>query len=467
MFMVPSPKRLHQRQKVTLPNSWEPRFYQVPLYNEFGYGRRYQRGAAIMHRRAGKDSTALNLTAREMVARVGTYWHLFPEQTQARKAIWNGVDKYGRNIVEQFLPPVLRKRTNSQEMLVELFNGSTWQMAGSDNYDSLVGSNPVGVVFSEWALADPRALEYIRPIIVENGGWMLFIYTPRGRNHGWSTYQNALLRPDWYSCRLTIDDTGGIVTPEDVQSEIDDGMQPDTAQQEFYCSFEAASEFQLISGKMVARARKNPALSEPNDPLIMGIDPARGGDETVIAVRRGADARTIPWVSFADRDTTKIVGKASEYIEKYRPDAVFIEVNGLGGPIYDRMVQLGHDVTPVDVSLNPDGLTKRKVMNKRAENWVRMDEWLAIPGRALPDEDKVEMQLISQKYEYDANNAMKMQSKEAMAREGIKSPDHGDALGLTFSYPVTPKGELARREEIDDTDGQEYNPFSWQSGTIS
>ena len=59
-----------------------------------------------------------------------------------------------------------------------------WQMAGSDNFDSLVGSNPVGVVFSEWALSHPDAWEYLRPILVENDGWALFIYTPRGRNHG-------------------------------------------------------------------------------------------------------------------------------------------------------------------------------------------------------------------------------------------------------------------------------------------
>lgn len=106
----------------------------------------------------------------------------------ARRAIWNGIDHRGRRIIDQFLPPEVRARTSAQEMLIEAANGSIWQMAGSDNFDSLVGSNPVGVVFSEWALAHPDAWEYIRPILVENGGWALFIYTPRGRNHGYSTY---------------------------------------------------------------------------------------------------------------------------------------------------------------------------------------------------------------------------------------------------------------------------------------
>ena len=176
---------------LTIPNDWRPRPHQVPLYRQFGHGRPFKRGCVVWHRRAGKDSVALNITARDMFRRVGTYWHLFPEQTQARRAIWNGIDGQGRRILDQVFPPAVRARTSAQEMLIETVNGSIWQMAGSDNYDSLVGSNPVGVVFSEWALAMPDAWDYIRPILVENDGWALFIYTPRGRNHGYGTYAGA------------------------------------------------------------------------------------------------------------------------------------------------------------------------------------------------------------------------------------------------------------------------------------
>jgi hypothetical protein len=131
-----------------------------------------------------------------MLERVGTYWHLFPYQTQARKAIWNGIDSKGRKILDQVFPHEIRKRTSSQEMLIELVNGSTWQLAGSDNYDSLVGSNPVGVVFSEWSLCD-----------AENDGWASFIYTPRGKNHGWSLYNMARKNKDWYCENLTVNET--------------------------------------------------------------------------------------------------------------------------------------------------------------------------------------------------------------------------------------------------------------------
>jgi len=143
--------------RLTIPNDWRPLLHQTRLYREFGHGRPFRRGCAVWHRRAGKDSVALNLTARDMFRRVGTYWHLFPEQTQARRAIWNSIDGRGRRIIDQVFPAPVRKRISVNEMLVETVNGSSWQMAGSDNFDSLVGSNPVGVVFSEWALAHPDA----------------------------------------------------------------------------------------------------------------------------------------------------------------------------------------------------------------------------------------------------------------------------------------------------------------------
>ena len=198
----------------------------------------------VWHRRAGKDSTVLNLSAKAMLERVGTYWHLFPYQTQARKAIWNGIDSQGRKILDQVFPHEIRKRTSSQEMLIELVNGSTWQLAGSDNYDSLVGSNPVGVVFSEWSLCDPNAWAYIRPILVENNGWASFIYTPRGKNHGWSLYNMARKNKDWYCENLTVNDTRRedglpVISNHIIEQEREEGMEEALIQQEFYGSFES------------------------------------------------------------------------------------------------------------------------------------------------------------------------------------------------------------------------------------
>lgn len=227
---------------ISIPNEWAPRPHQIGLFKAYDTGKK--RFCVVWHRRAGKDSTVLNLSAKAMLERVGTYWHLFPYQTQARKAIWNGIDSQGRKILDQVFPHEIRKRTSSQEMLIELVNGSTWQLAGSDNYDSLVGSNPVGVVFSEWSLCDPNAWAYIRPILVENNGWASFIYTPRGKNHGWTLYNMARKNKDWYCENLTVNDTRRedglpVISNHMIEQEREEGMEEALIQQEFYGSFES------------------------------------------------------------------------------------------------------------------------------------------------------------------------------------------------------------------------------------
>ena len=161
--------------------------------------------------------------------RVGMYWHMLPEAAQGRKVIWDGIDRQGRRIIDQAFPKEIRKTQNEHEMKIEFINGSIWQVVGSDNYNSLIGANPVGIVFSEWSVAKPSAWDYMRPILAENGGWALFIYTPRGRNHGYDIYKVAKTNPAWFSQLLSVDDTK-ILHPQMIQDErasIMDSSMPD------------------------------------------------------------------------------------------------------------------------------------------------------------------------------------------------------------------------------------------------
>ena len=197
-----------------------------------------KRAVAVWHRRAGKDSTALNYTAAAAHLRKGVYWHMLPELAQGRRVIWDGIDREGRKMIDQAFPPIIRAATNKHEMKVELKNGSIWQVVGSDNYNSLVGANPIGVVFSEWALADPAAWDFIRPILAENGGWAIFIYTARGRNHGAEMFDMARQNAAWFCERLTIEDTE-VISLDAVEEEREAGMSDEMIGQEFYCSFDA------------------------------------------------------------------------------------------------------------------------------------------------------------------------------------------------------------------------------------
>ena len=230
---------------IRLPNNWQPRPYQRPLWDYLENGGK--RGVAVWHRRAGKDEVALHWSAVAMHMRPATYWHMLPEAKQARKAIWNAVNPHtGRRRIDEAFPPEVRSNTNDQEMFIRFKCGSTWQVVGSDNYDSLVGSPPAGIVFSEWAIAKPSAWAMLRPILLENKGWALFIYTPRGRNHGQSILRTAEEEEGWFGQRLTVDETG-LFTPEQLEAEKRELMtlygqdEGDSLfQQEYYCSFDAA-----------------------------------------------------------------------------------------------------------------------------------------------------------------------------------------------------------------------------------
>lgn len=175
---------------ITLPNKWAPRHYQRKLWTYLERGGRH--AEVIWCRRAGKDDVALHFTATAAMQRPGGYWHCLPSYAQCRKAIWDAVNPHtGRKRIDEAFPEAIRRRTNSSTMLIEFVNGSIWQLVGSDNFNALVGSPPVQVVFSEWALSNPAARAYLQPILAENNGRQIYITTPRGKNHAYTTFMNA------------------------------------------------------------------------------------------------------------------------------------------------------------------------------------------------------------------------------------------------------------------------------------
>ncbi|MFZ5990138.1 MAG: hypothetical protein ACOYWZ_23840, partial [Bacillota bacterium] len=186
-----------KQKTIILPNNWIPRKDQLELWNFLDLGGK--RAVMVAHRRWGKDDVALHFTATQAVTRVGNYWHMLPEYNQARKVVWNAVNPRTNQLrIDDAFPKDIRAKTREQEMSITFKNGSVWQLVGSDNYDALVGSPPIGIVFSEWALANPMAWAYLSPILEENKGWALFIYTSRGNNHGKTLYDFARTKDDWF-----------------------------------------------------------------------------------------------------------------------------------------------------------------------------------------------------------------------------------------------------------------------------
>ena len=231
---------------IELPHNWKPRAYQDALWKYLHSDRPNKRAFEAAHRRWGKDEVGLHYTACAAHERVGVYWHLLPEATQARKAIWDAVNPHtGKRRIDEAFPPEIRETVRENEMFIRFKCGSTWQVVGSDNFNSLVGTPPVGIVFSEWALSNPRCWAYLRPILAENNGWALFITTPRGRNHAATMYEAAKGDPSWFVEKLTAFETGVFdqVTLEREKAELQREMGPREGdalfRQEYLCDFDA------------------------------------------------------------------------------------------------------------------------------------------------------------------------------------------------------------------------------------
>jgi len=189
------------KKAIQLPNNWSPRPDQMGIWSYLENGG--TRCDVVAHRRYGKDDISLHWAATAAHQKVGTYWHMLPQASQARKAIWDAVNpRTGKRRIDEAFPRELRAATRDQEMMIVFKNGSTWQVLGSDNYDNYVGSPPIGVVFSEWSLAKPDAWAYIRPILLENGGTAIFIWTPRGRNHATRAFEAREKDSNWYTARI-------------------------------------------------------------------------------------------------------------------------------------------------------------------------------------------------------------------------------------------------------------------------
>jgi hypothetical protein len=228
-----------------------------------------------------------------------------------------------------------------------------------------------------------------------------------------------------------------------------------------------ASSQQFIDSDIVAEALRREPLPGLRDPLIMAIDVARGGaDNFVIAFRRGLDARSIPWhiiPGSETRDSEKMLAKITDLCstdDKFRkPDAVFVDETGLGGPIIDRLRRLlGDSFQVLGVQFggtSPDP----KLADMRTYIWREMRDSLRL-GLAIPKDPILEMELTGPEFDHDRRDKLRLESKADMKVRlpGVGSPDRGDALAISFAYNIQPRAHtnLVSTQSFAQTD---YSPW--------
>ncbi len=222
-----------------------------------------------------------------------------------------------------------------------------------------------------------------------------------------------------------------------------------------------SSEF--ISYAIVAEARTREAIAQRFDPLVIGVDVARfGDDETVLVVRKGRDARTTPAIRLRGLDTMAVASRVVELCSALRADAVFIDGGGVGGGVVDRCRQLRLNVYDVQFGGKADRgdlLSQGELYaNKRAEMWGAMRAWLTTG--AIEDDDALSEQLVGPTYGFNGRDEIQLERKQDMKARGIASPDWADALALTFAFPVMPSEMAGHEGPHKDPIETEYDPFA-------
>lgn len=411
-----------------------------------------------LHRRAGKTELAI----AELVDKalrfdkdLGLFFYVAPQLKQAKTVSWLRLKARVAKLVESGMCEV-----NEGELWVRFTtNGSMIRVYGADNPDAMRGVRLDGVVVDEVAQIKPEVWdEVIMPALADRKGWALFIGTPKGINLFSKLYFEAKTDPLWHAGLYTVYDTDAL-DPDEVELHRRK-MSDEAFRREYLCDFSAAGEDQLIGLGEAREAAGRHLRRDQYDyaPRVLGIDPARFGDDrSVIFPRQGLYA--MPPLVYRGIDNMQLADRIAAKIEEWRPDAVFIDA-GNGAGVVDRLRQLHFDVAEVHFGGVPN---HPRYLNKRAEMWFDMRDWLQAGG-AIPNDSDLLQDLCAPTFKFTASDKVQLESKDDIKARIKASPDLGDALALTFAYPVHRDETTAARARamgvtVVEPSAIDYDPY--------
>lgn len=203
-------------------------------------------------------------------------------------------------------------------------------------------------------------------------------------------------------------------------------------------AFRSATGNPLINPTAVMAA-VNSGYRERIGPLIIGCDPAGDGanepDRTAIAFRQGRVCFRMEY--HEGLNTMQIAGLLAGYWREMGPDAIVVDKNGLGAGVYDRLLEQNIPVIGIN---NAQADTDREVFeNIRAGMWWRMKEWFEDAPVRIPNNPALIADVTAPQPKVSSNGRKLLEKKEDMAKRGVRSPDGGDALALTYAVPIAPR----------------------------
>jgi hypothetical protein len=311
--------------------------------------------------------------------------------------------------------------------------GKLWSEENPDAYAGVHNMDGMMVIFDEASGIPDGIWSVAAGFFTENildRYWFAFSNGRRNTGYFYESVDGSK-RAFWHSRK--IDARGVEGTDQSIYKQIIDeyGEDSDEARVEVYGDFPKSGEDQFIGPHLVDDAMQRPLYKDPSAPIVIGVDPARGGlDSTVICVRQGRDIIAIR--RYKGEDTMSVVGHVIDAIEEYKPTLTVIDEGGLGYGVLDRLVEQRYKVKGVNFGWK----AKNPIMwgNKRAELWGAMREWLKIGS--IPKDRLLKTDLVGPMKKPNSAGTIFLEGKKEMKARGLASPDAADALAVTFAYPV-------------------------------
>jgi hypothetical protein len=198
-----------------------------------------------------------------------------------------------------------------------------------------------------------------------------------------------------------------------------------------------ASAGGFFPGELVSKAMSREYYPMPDEPIVMGVDVSRGGDDdSVIVVRRGLNARFDSWVVLRGhevRDSMRLAQVVVDCAYRWRPDAIVVDETGIGGPIVDRLTEL-LDIPVYGVQFSGRSPNPKQANMRAHMYWNLRDAFLR--GLCIPPDNVLERELISLEYKHDQQDRLLLEGKDRLREKLGFSPDRADALALTFALPI-------------------------------
>ncbi len=417
---------------ITIPHHYRPYKHQLKLLRALDGGIR--RAIIVWHRRSGKDKTCFNYMVRCATQRVGTYFYFLPSYSQAKKVIWDNIDTDGFKMLDH-IPKQLINKTNATELKIELINGSVIQLIGADEFKkSGVGTNPVGVVFSEYSLNSPDAWQFVSPILAANGGWAIFNFTPRGKNHAWELLQKAKDNDKWFTEIITVDDTD--IFPREALDEEKRGNPESIFLQEYYCNFVENA------GQFFRRIRENTYEAEteptPEHEYQLGTDLAKYQDYTVLTPFDLHTFRVHKQDRFNQVDWNLQEARIESMARKYNNARLKTDRTGVGDPVVENLRNRGLNISEDDAIVFTE--TSRMNLLNHLSMLLEQDKI------QIPNDEGLIAELESFQYVLTPRGKLRVQAPDGMHDDRVMS------LALAVHGATEPFGLVDRTRTRRNSD---------------